>query len=253
MTRRPFRHLESVMGTIVGITSPAVIPAAAVDAAVAALRDADRIFSTWDSTSPMARLRAGEAQLEELDPSDAAQIGVVLDRCRVAREITGGAFDPWAIEGGVDPTGLVKGWAVGNALAALVERGVENAMVNGGGDIAVVGTFEGGRWRVGIRHPDQPTQLAAVVEVSGAVATSGNYERPGELIDPTTGRTARVASSATVTGPDLDLADALATGLAVGGASVLRAIDSLTGYEAYLIADDGRQYATPGMAFVDAT
>lgn len=250
MSARSFRHLESVMGTIVGITSPVAFPSGAVDAAVAALHDADRIFSTWNDSSPMARLRAEEVQLEELDPSDAAQIGIVLDRCRLAREITGGAFDPWAIEGGVDPTGLVKGWAVGNALAALVEHGVGDSMVNGGGDIAVAGTFEGSPWRVGIRHPDQPTQLAAVIEVSGAVATSGNYERPGELIDPTTGRTARVASSATVTGPDLDLADALATGLAVGGASVLRAIDSLAGYEAYFIADNGRQYLTPGMSFV---
>jgi thiamine biosynthesis lipoprotein len=89
-----------------------------------------------------------------------------------------------------------------------------------------------------------------LIDVTAAIATSGNYERPGHLIVPSTGRAARGVGSATVTGPELDLVDALATGLAVGGRAVLEAIDGLAGYEAYLITDDGNQYATAGMAFV---
>src|SRR5579862_8590205 len=125
---------------------------------------------------------------------------------------------------------MVKGWAVANALKVLTGHGVETVMVNGGGDIAVAGTPGDHVWRVGIRHPEQPTQLASVIEVTAAVATSGNYERPGEILDPATGRAARGVSSATVIGPELDLVDALATGLAVGGRRVLAGIDRLPGY-----------------------
>lgn len=63
----------------------------------------------------------------------------VLDLCENARRASGGWFDPWAMPAGVDPTGLVKGWAVEQALAVLHEAGMEAAMVNGGGDIAVFG------------------------------------------------------------------------------------------------------------------
>jgi thiamine biosynthesis lipoprotein len=218
-------------------------------AAVEELHDADRVFSTWNPRSPMSRVRCGQTDLREIDPADAQKIAEVLGRCELARELTGGAFDPWAMPGGVDPTGLVKGWAVARALTVLTGSGVQHVMLNGGGDIAVSGSLKAGNWTVGVRHPDQPQGLAAVIEVKAALATSGDYERPGQLIDPLTGRTARVCTSATVTGPELDLVDALATGLAVAGASLLEAIDNLPGYEGYLITTSGRHYATPGMAF----
>jgi thiamine biosynthesis lipoprotein len=242
-------HLEPVMGTVVGLTSPHPLPTTGLTAAVASLHEADRVFSTWIPDSPMSRLRRGQAGLDDLDADDAAVIGEVLERCLVARELTSGAFDPWSLPGGVDPTGLVKGWAAERALRLLLADGATTVMVNAGGDVSVAGGPEGRPWRVAIRHPAQPQSYAAIVEVTAAVATSGDYERPGQLIDPPTGRTARVAASATVTGPHLDLADALATGLAIAGAPLLAAVDRLPGYEAYLITDAGRHYATPGMAF----
>jgi len=122
-------------------------------------------------------------------------------------------------------------------------------MVNAGGDIAVAGSPEGHPWRIAVRHPAQPDRYAAVAEVTGAIATSGDYERPGQLVDPSTGRTARVAASATVTGPDLGMTDALATALAVAGEALLGVIDRTEGYEAFLVTDAGRYYATPGMQF----
>lgn len=242
-------HLEAVMGTIVAITSPDPLPDAAIAAAVSVLHEADRVFSTWNPDSPMSKLRSGRATMDDLAAPDAAHVSVVLERCALAKQLTGGAFDPWSLPGGVDPTGLVKGWAAAWAVGALTAAGATNVMVNAGGDIAVAGHGGTGPWRAGIRHPAQPQALCAVVEVADAVATSGDYERPGQLIDPATGRTARAAASATVTGPDLDLADALATGLAVAGRPLLEAIDRLPGYEGYLITDDLRHYATPGMAF----
>jgi FAD:protein FMN transferase len=240
------------MGTVAAFTSPDPLPPEVVRAASRVLHEADRVFSTWNADSPLSKLRSGRAGPDQLDPADSAHIAEVLERCRLARELTGGAFDPWALPGGVDPTGLVKGWATARALKAFTASGVTTVMINVGGDIAVAGRPDARPWRVGIRHPGQPQGLSAVVEVTAAIATSGDYERPGQLIDPTTGRTARVAASATVTGPDLDLADALATGLAVGGHPVLGAIDELPAYEAFLITDSGRHYATPGMLITDS-
>ena len=101
-----------------------------------------------------------------------------MAECRAARQASGGWFDPWAMPGGFDPTGLAKGWAVDRALDVLRRSGLAGAMVNGGGDLAAFGApATGQRWRVGIRHPWCDRSLAGIIEVGAAVATSGSYER----------------------------------------------------------------------------
>jgi thiamine biosynthesis lipoprotein len=245
-------HGEVVMGTVVSF---AVMPggksgqaaARAIEAACAALHQADVTFSTWDPQSPVSRLRRGAAALSELP----AEVAEVLDLCEDARKASGGWFDPWAIPAGVDPTGLVKGWAVERALAVLHEAGMEAAMVNGGGDIAVFGTpAPGQNWRVGVRHPWRTSALAAVLEVTAAVATSGSYERGPHLLNPFTGQPASHAASATITGPSLALADALATAMAAGGDEVLGIVAGLDGYAGYLIRPDGSEADTGGITFI---
>jgi FAD:protein FMN transferase len=244
-------HAERVMGTVVSF---AVVPggssgepaARAIASACAALHRADATFSTWDPQSPVSRLRGGAAALADVP----AEIAEVLELCREARDASGGWFDPWAIEGGVDPTGLVKGWAVEQALGILREAGMAAAMVNGGGDIAVFGVPSPGQdWRIGIRHPWRPDALAAIVTVTAAVATSGSYERGSHLLNPFTRQLAASAASATITGPSLALADALATALAVGGDEVLRLVAGLDGYAGYLIRPDGSEADTGDIAF----
>jgi thiamine biosynthesis lipoprotein len=169
--------------------------------------------------------------------------------------------------GGVDPTGLVKGWAVGLAASMLAGAGVRAALVNGGGDLASVGLETGGQpWRIGIRHPWREESLACVVELGAneAVATSGSYERGAHLIDPFTrkrvgaghgapGWAGRVVS-ATVVGPSLALADAMATALAVAGPAGARIAESLAeeGYESYRIFAGGREEATSWFPFATA-
>jgi thiamine biosynthesis lipoprotein len=240
------------MGTVFSITvvtggrSPAGFRPA-IAAACAVLHRADAVFSTWDPASQVSRLRRGEATVAELDP----EVGEVLAECRAARELSGGWFDPWVVPGGVDPTGLVKGWAVDQVLAVLRSEGIAGALVNGGGDVAAFGSPEPGEpWRIGIQHPWRPGALAAIVAVTAAVATSGCYERGPHLIDPGTGRPGSRAASATVTGPRLALADALATAVAVGGDEALAAVAALPGYEGYLIRPDGTETDTGGVAFV---
>lgn len=235
-------HAEPVMGTVASFAvvpgiqpghlgQPGQAAATAIQAACAVLHEANAIFSTWDPQSPVSRLRRGEAA-----PSDLPEaVSEVLDLCASARRMSGGWFDPWAMPGGIDPTGMTA------------------AMINGGGDVAVYGSpAPGDPWRIGIRHPWRSGALAAILEVPAGVATSGTYERGGHLINPFTGRPGGTAASATVTGPSLALADALATALAIGGDEMLDIVSGLDGYDGYLIRADGSEESTPGITFVAA-
>jgi len=211
------------------------------------LHRADEIFSTWQPGSPISRLRRGD-----ITAADApAEVADVIAACATARDLSGGWFDPWAMPGGFDPTGYVKGWATQRALAVLAgASGVSGAMVNAAGDIASVGQLPAGqRFRVGIADPAAPRQLAEVVELTGSIATSGSYERGPHLMDPRTRRPVARVASASVTGPDLGLADALATGLAVAGTAGLEFIAAIDGYAALTIGFDGTRGATGDFPF----
>jgi thiamine biosynthesis lipoprotein len=209
----------------------------------------DDLFSTWRPESPMSRIRRGELRLEEA-PSEIAE---VLDLCATARSRSGGWFDPFTMPGGIDPTGLVKGWSADCALALLKEAGITSAMVNAGGDIACCGSPSAGQcWKIGIRHPWRADAFACILEVEGAVATSGEYERGPHLIDPI-GRQGPQPASATVIGPSLAFADAFATAIAVGGDEAFLVVASLEHYDAYLIRADGSEASTSGICFVNAS
>ena len=178
----------------------------------------------------------------------------VLALCRTAREMSHGWFDPWAMPGGVDPTGLVKGWAAQRALEALASDGISGALVNAAGDIAGFGGPEGATpFRIGIVDPSSPDRLACVVELAGAIATSGTYERGAHLFDPHTRRPAARLASASVSGPDLGLADALATALAVAGDDALQMVAALEGYEALAIGPTGTWRWTERFPFASPT
>jgi len=239
------------MGTAVTVEiRDPVVPRRALQRAFGWLRWVDRTFSTYDAESEISRLNAGDLDLADAHPL----VRKVLARCEALRAGTDGYFDVSApLRGRVDPSGLVKGWAVDKALRMLDQAGVPAALVNGGGDLAAFGMPGPGRcWRAGIRHPWRAAGLAAVLEVYGAVATSASYERGAHLVDPRTGQPGGQAASATVTGPSLAQADALATGLAVGGDAALEVITGLPGYQAYLIRPDGSESWTPGMEFAEA-
>jgi thiamine biosynthesis lipoprotein len=84
-----------------------------------------------------------------------------------------------------------------------------------------------------------------VIELHGAVATSGPYERGAHVWDVAARRPARGVASASVSGPDLALADALATGLVAAGSAGLDAV-TRAGYEALLVLEGGESLNTAG-------
>ena len=182
------RRVETVMGIPVVIdVRDGAVGAEALDAAFAFLREADATFSTYRADSQISRLNRGELAARDTAPA----VQEVLARCESLRAATRGAFDARAPRpGSVDPTGLVKGWAVDRAAAILEAAGARSYCVNAGGDVRVRGGPEPGRpWRVGIQHPRRRDRLAAVLAARDlAVATSGAYERGEHIVDPRTGR-----------------------------------------------------------------
>jgi thiamine biosynthesis lipoprotein len=216
----------------------------AVERAFAWLEWVDATFSTYRASSEISRIGRGE-----LAPRDAHPlVRRVLARCERLRRATRGAFDPRAT-GTLDPSGLVKGWAVDRAVALLEQAGARDLCVDAGGDVRV----RGGPWRVGIRHPREHDRLAAVLELrDGAVATSGAYERGPHIIDPRTGRPPTGVQSVTIVGPELATADAYATAAFAMGAAGPAWTARLAGYGALTITADDRMLSTPGFTALRA-
>lgn len=213
--------------------------AEAVDRVFAWLRRVDATFSTYRPDSEVSRLDRGELGLRDADPL----VRDVLEACERMREATGGFFDARA-GGRLDPSGLVKGWAVDRAAALLDGAGVRDFCVDAGGDMRL----RGGPWRVGIRHPLQRRRLAAVLTLAdAAVATSASYERGEHIVDPHTRRPPAGVLSVTVVGDDLATADACATAAFAMGEHGPRWTAGLRGLDAMTILAGDRVLSTPGL------
>jgi thiamine biosynthesis lipoprotein len=127
----------------------------------------------------------------------------------------------------LDLGAIAKGYAADRACEVLRKRGVENFLVNAGGDLRVGGTKEKAvPWIIGIQHPRLPSDFIARIQPKNAgVATSGDYEKfflqEGEryhhILVPSTGMPARQCQSVTILAPTAMDADALATTVFVLG------------------------------------
>jgi thiamine biosynthesis lipoprotein len=230
-------HVEHCMGTAftIDVRDPGSWHEAIADV-VGWLHRVDTVFSTYQPDSDINRIQRRELRVEDASP----EVGRVLDLCAQVQVATGGAFSAMP-QGRLDPTGLVKGWAVERASLLLREHGAANHGVNGGGDLQLAGEAEPGRpWVVGISDPQDRSRIATTVAGRDfAVATSGVAERGQHILDPFTARPAGVLASATVVGPSLTFADAYATAAFVLGRQALGWIDDLDGYEVLLVAADG--------------
>ena len=200
------------------------------------LRWVDATFSTYREDSQIRRIDRGELRVADAHPD----VQEVLARCERLRKQTGGYFDARA-GGSLDPSGLVKGWAVDRAAALL--RGP--FMIDAGGDVLL----RGGPWRVGVRHPLRGDALCAALELSdAAVATSGAYERGDHVLDPVSGGPARGALSVTVVTRSLARADAFATAAFAMGRQGPAWTARLRGCEAMTVLEGGEVLCTEGFA-----
>jgi thiamine biosynthesis lipoprotein len=203
------------------------------------LRFVDRLFSTYKDESQISMINRGELVAARAHPL----VREVLARCEELREETGGYFDARAASPEwLDPSGLVKGWAVDRAAVILDEAGVEEFAVSAGGDMVVRGT-----WRVGIQHPHERDKVAAVLEATDlAIATSGTYARGRHVFDPHSGLPPIGVVSVTIVGPELATADAYATAAFALGVAGPDWTARLDGYDAMTVLTGDIVVTTPG-------
>jgi thiamine biosynthesis lipoprotein len=217
----------------------------AIDDAVRWLHRVDTVFSTYRPDSDICRLDRGELHVRDAD----AYMREVLALCVDVTKETNGYFSA-VINGRLDPSGLVKGWAIELASDLLRAHGSNNHTVNGGGDMQTAGEAAPGQpWRVGIVDAQDRTRVHTVVNGRDvAVATSGVAERGAHIVNPFTGVPADDVTSVTVVGSSLTRVDAYATAAFVMGDGAQSWVESLPGYEALIVSADGTATPTSGFA-----
>ena len=150
----------------------------------------------------------------------------------------------------LDLSAIAKGYAVDLVTERLLELGLDDHMVEIGGEVRAVGVNADGRlWRIGVERPEAARRSVwtAVPLDDLAMATSGDYrnyvERDGvrisHTIDPRTGRPITHAlASVTVLEPSCMTADALATALTVLGPDEARTLAQREGLAVMLLVRD---------------
>lgn len=212
---------DSVVSRVNAAAGGAPVPIDAETAALLAFADAAWRNSggLFDATSGVLRRAWNFREARVPTQADLAPLLARIGWSRVQRgEDTVRLPEP-GME--IDFGGFGKEYAVDRAVAVLIAHGATSAMVNLAGDLAITGPQpEGVAWRVGVMHPRREKAVVATLPVSsGALATSGDYERFIEVdgarhchvLDPRTGRSARGFQSVTALAPSCLVAGSATT------------------------------------------
>jgi thiamine biosynthesis lipoprotein len=205
----------------------------------------DRRFSTYKPESEISAFNRGEIAPSALS----APMREVLALASTTCAETDGYFDIRKPDGALDPSGIVKGWAIRNAANLIRAEGVANFCVDAGGDIEASGlNQEGEAWRVGIRNPFNEAEIVKAVALSGkGIATSGTYVRGSHIYNPhRQGEPPEGIVSLTVIGPDVFEADRFATAAFAMGSGGIHFIQQLANCEGYAIDCNGVATWTTG-------
>ncbi len=208
---------------------------------MAELAEVDRVFSTYRPDSFVSRLGRDEVCLEDGPP----EVAEVLTLGARAERESGGSFAVRRLgpEGRtvLDPSGVVKGWAVERASRRLDALEATDYCLGAGGDLQCR-TLDAATapWRIGIEDPYEPSRLVAQVPVrTGAVATSGTAHRGAHLVDARTGRPPAGVASVTVIGRSLTWADLDATAAYARGRDAARWLGTRPGRSGLVVWADG--------------
>jgi thiamine biosynthesis lipoprotein len=191
-------------------------------------------------------------------PPTSAEIDRILQQRPSSREIViDGQLlrtDNSAVQ--LDFGGIAKGYAVDLAVQSLRARGIENAIVNAGGDLRAIGRHGERPWRVAVRKPGGGVIGAVEVRGDESLFTSGNYERFRQdateryphILDPRSGWPVEHVASVTVIAAEGVLADAAATALVVAGLDEWPGVAAALGLDQVMVIDeDGTVFLTPAM------
>ncbi len=154
--------------------------------------------------------------------------------------------------------GIGKGYAVDHGIAILRRLGLENFLIQAGGDMYVGGHPEGRPWRLGIQDPRGPPETPfALVELTNATfSTSGDYERffmrDGKryhhILDPDLGFPASDCRSVTIVARRAVDADALSTAVFVlGPEKGMALIEQLPDVEGVIVSASNEVLVSSGL------
>lgn len=187
----------------------------------------DETFSTYKKTSEISKLNNGIM-------SGSKEVREVLRLAADTYNDTNGYFDI-RYQNRIDPSGIVKGWAIHNAAQILSDAGVTDYYVETGGDIEVSGRER----HIGIRNPFNVREILKIVTLSnGGIATSGSYERGPHIYNPKTGKPAAEIMSLTVIGPNVYEADRFATAAYAMGEKGIEFVGRIPGLAGYMVRKD---------------
>ncbi len=239
------RTTRILMGMPITVEIVSAAAQATVDAMFEYFEAIDRRFSTYRTDSEIAAINRGEIA----ESGYSGEMRDVLALAERTRRETDGFFDVRRSDGSIDPSGVVKGWAIRNAARMIARAGFNDFYVDAGGDIQTSGrNAAGSEWTVGIRNPFDPQKIIKVIQPRGrGVATSGTYVRGQHIYNPhAPGRPIEDVVSLTVVGPDVLEADRFATAaLAMGRAGILF-IERTPGLDGYLVDSEGIATFTEG-------
>lgn len=207
------------------------------------LRGVDEQFSTYKKTSEVSRIN--NKMLKKKNYS--MEMKKVLKIGEKTKNETGGYFDVWNNDL-LDPSGIVKGYAINKASEILKKKGYKNFFVEIAGDIQVSGLNVGKRWKVGIKNPFNNSEIVKVLLVSDkGIATSGTYARGNHIYNPK-GQVQQEIVSLTVIANDVLEADRIATGAFAMGKAAIPFLEKLEGFEAFAITAESTGITTSGFS-----
>jgi thiamine biosynthesis lipoprotein len=244
------RETRIMMGMpiTVEITGLDVPAAEAIHDVFAYFTQIDEKFSTYKKTSEITAVNEGRLKENGWSP----EMKEIFALSAETKRATDGYFDIVNREGKIDPSGIVKGWAIQNAAKLLDAKGIKDFFIDAGGDIQTRGKNSAGLpWSIGIRDPFDATQQKVVkilyAKENRGVATSGTYVRGNHIYDPYD--KSKIESdivSLTVIGPDIYEADRFATAAFAMGKKGIGFIEGLKGFEGYMIDSRGVAVMTSG-------
>lgn len=203
----------------------------------------DKKFSTFKKDSEISKINRGELKVSQ----SSNEMQKILVLCEKTKLETNGYFDI-NIDGKLDPSGIVKGYAIYEGAEILRKKGFSNFYVEIAGDIQVLGkNNKGEKWQVGIQNPFNLREIVKVIKVSNkGVATSGNYQKGEHIQNPKIKKWADEIASVTVIGPNVYDADRFATAAFAMGEKGIEFIEKLKGFEGYMIKKDQKAVYTSG-------
>jgi len=209
--------------------------------------EVDARFSTYKPESEIMRINRGELLLA--DASE--EVREIFALAKATARDTQGYFSITTPDGTLDPSGLVKGWAIYNAAQRAEKLGYHNYFIDIGGDIQSKGSdAEGNPWSVGIRNPFSRDEIVKVIYPRGrGVATSGTAARGEHIYNPHAPKESlKNIVSLTVVGPNIYEADRYATAAFAMGARGIFFIEQLPEHEGYSIDVNGTATMTTDFA-----